>query len=76
MGGGKPQLIENLQQLLNRYKVKKRATSDVFPEDIRDAMFELINLKNTGRTFKQIMDKKYAFNDQAQITHEARMLTR
>ncbi|KRT78552.1 hypothetical protein AMK59_7266, partial [Oryctes borbonicus] len=68
LGGGNERVIAGLQRLLNRYKVKKRVTSGVFPEDIRDAMYDLFRLKNSGSTFKQIMDRKYVFNDQLQIT--------
>ncbi|GJQ65231.1 hypothetical protein Trydic_g7361 [Trypoxylus dichotomus] len=68
VGGGDEQLILRLQRLLNRYKVKKRVTSAVFPEDIRDGMHDLLRLKNSGTTFKQLMNKKYVFNDQLQIT--------
>ncbi|KAI4462507.1 50s ribosome-binding gtpase [Holotrichia oblita] len=56
-------LIENLEDLIVKYRLTKSKIKNVTPEDIEESKGKLLQLKYSGNNFKELLDKKFEFQD-------------
>ncbi|GJQ65233.1 hypothetical protein Trydic_g7363 [Trypoxylus dichotomus] len=60
---GDEKLIENLEDVIVKYRLMKNKINSVTPEEIEDSKEKLIVLKYSGNNFKALLEKSLEFDD-------------
>lgn len=55
--------MENLENLMIEYRIAKSRTSNVSSGQIKESKDELLALPYSGHNFKELLEKKFNFND-------------
>ncbi|KRT78553.1 hypothetical protein AMK59_7267, partial [Oryctes borbonicus] len=60
---GDEKLIENLEDVIVKYRLMKNKINNIAPEEINDSKGKLLALKYSGNNFKALLEKKLEFDD-------------